>query len=88
MKTKKRGEVYISCLASNYKQPIAVLVERLLKVKMPDYLDGEPLQPDVDYAIILVVLLVLQFEAWDQGYVILTEEFMYLVQIRNRSFLG
>ncbi len=64
MKTKKRGEQYISCLASNYKQPIAVLVERLLKVKLPDSPDGKPLESEVDYSIILVVLLVLQFEAW------------------------
>lgn len=64
MKTKKRGEKFISCLASNYKQPIAVLVERLLRVKLPESLDGKPLEPEVDYATTLVVLLVLQFEAW------------------------
>lgn len=64
MKTKKQGEKYISCLASNYEQPIAVLVERLLKVKLPDSPDGKSLEPEVDYATTLVVLLVLQFEAW------------------------
>ncbi len=64
MKTKKRGEIYISCLASNYKQPIAVLVERLLKVKLPDSQDDKPLESEVDYAVTLVVLLMLYFEAW------------------------
>lgn len=64
MKTKKSGEEYISCLASNYKQPIAILVECLLKIKLPDITDGKPLETEVDYAITLVVLLVLQFEAW------------------------
>jgi len=64
MKTKKRGEIYISCLASNFKQPIAVLVERLLKVKTPAAPDDKPLEPEVDYAITLIVMLVLQFEAW------------------------
>lgn len=64
MKIKKSGEKYISCLASNYKQPIAVLVERLLKVKLPDSPEGEVLKPEVDYATTLIVLLVLQFEAW------------------------
>lgn len=64
MKTKKRGEKYISCLASNYEQPIAVLVERLLTIKLPDSPNDKPLEPEVDYTITLIVLLVLQFEAW------------------------
>lgn len=64
MKTKKRGEEYISCLAQNFDQPIAVLVERLLKVELPDPPDDPPRESEVDYAISLVVLLVLQFEAW------------------------
>lgn len=64
MKTKRRGEEYISCLAQNFKQPIAVLVDHLLKVKLPDPHDDPPRKPEVDYAISLVVLLVLQFEAW------------------------
>ena len=64
MKIKARGEKYISCMASNFKQPIAVLVERLLAVQMPESLDGKPRDSEVDYADTLVVLLVLQFEAW------------------------
>ncbi|MDP2695075.1 MAG: hypothetical protein Q8O58_09440 [Gallionella sp.] len=64
MKRNKRGEIYISCLASNYKQPIAVLVERLLTVQLSDSPDGKPREPEVDYATTLVVMLVLQFEAW------------------------
>ena len=64
MKIKARGEKYISCMASNFKQPIAVLVERLLAVQMPESLDGKPRDSEVDYAATLVVLLVLQFEAW------------------------
>ena len=64
MKTKKRGERFISCLASNYKQPIAVLVERLLALQLPESPDDKPREPEVDYATTLVVLLVLQFEAW------------------------
>jgi hypothetical protein len=64
MKTKKRNEEYISCLASNFNQPIAFLVERLLKAKLPDSQDGKPLESEVDYAITVIVLLVLQFEAW------------------------
>lgn len=64
MKKKKQGEEYISCLASNFKQPIAVLVERLLAVQLPDSPDDPPRNPEVDYATSLVVLLVLAFEAW------------------------
>ena len=64
MKTKKHGEEYISCLAQNFNQPIAVLVDRLLKVELPDSPDDPPRESEVDYAISLVVLLVLQFEAW------------------------
>lgn len=64
MKTKKRGEKYISCLASNFKQPIANLIERLLKIQMPDFRDDPPRSTEVDYATTLVLLLVLSFEAW------------------------
>lgn len=64
MKMKKRGEECISCLASNFKQPIAVLVDRLLTIQMPDYPDDPPRNTEVDYATSLVVLLVLAFEAW------------------------
>ena len=64
MNTKKRGEKFISCLASNYKQPIAFLVERLLTFDFPESPDGKPRESEVDYAATLVVLLVLQFEAW------------------------
>lgn len=64
MKSRKRGETYISCLASNFKQPIADLVDRLLKIQLPDRVDDPPRTPEVDYATTLVVLLVLTFEAW------------------------
>jgi len=64
MKTKKRGEEYISCLASNFKQPIAVLVGHLLAVKLPDSPDAPPRVPEVDYATSLIVMLVLEFEGW------------------------
>lgn len=64
MKTKKRGEEFISCLASNFKQPIAVLVERLLKVQLPDAPGDPPRCPEVDYATSLIVLLVTEFESW------------------------
>ncbi|WP_340122854.1 hypothetical protein [Methylobacter svalbardensis] len=64
MKTKKRGEKFISCLGSNYKQPIANLVDCLLAVPLPDFPDEPPRNNEVDYAISLVVLLVLAFEAW------------------------
>lgn len=61
---KKHGEKYISCLATNFKQPIAVLVERLLAVQVLDFPDEPPRSSEVDYANSLIVLLVLQFEAW------------------------
>jgi len=61
MKTK--SENFISCLASHYKQPIADLIDRLVKVELPDSPDS-PRAPEVDYAISLIVLLVLVFEAW------------------------
>jgi hypothetical protein len=64
MKKKKHGKEYISCLASNFEQPIAVLVDRLLVVQLPDFPDDPPRNPEVDYAISLVILLVLTFEAW------------------------
>jgi hypothetical protein len=64
MKTKKRGEEFISCLGSNYNQPIADLVGHLLTVQLPDFPDDPPCNPEVDYAVSLVVLLVLSFEAW------------------------
>ena len=64
MKTKKRGRKFISCLASNFEQPIAVLVERLLTVPLPESPDDKPREPEVDYATTLVVLLIFEFEAW------------------------
>lgn len=64
MKKRNHGEEYISCLASNFKQPIAVLVDCLLAVQLPDLYDDPPRAPEVDYATSLVVLLVLAFEAW------------------------
>ena len=60
----KPGREFISCLASHFKQPIAVLVERLLTVQLPDIPDDPPRHTEVDFATSLVVLLVLQFEAW------------------------
>ncbi|MFA6015423.1 MAG: hypothetical protein WC742_10175 [Gallionellaceae bacterium] len=63
MKRKKHYEKIISCLASNYKQPIAVLVERLLAVQLPEQPDGKSRESEVDYAIALITLLVLQFES-------------------------
>jgi hypothetical protein len=64
MKTKKCGEEFISCLGSNYKQPIADLVDHLLAVPLPDFPNDPPSNPEVDYAISIIVLLVLAFEAW------------------------
>lgn len=64
MKKKKHGEEFISCLATNFKQPIAVLVKRLLAVQLPDFPDEPPRSSEVDYANSLIVLLVLQFETW------------------------
>ncbi len=64
MKKKKRGDEFISCLATSFKQPIAVLVERLLAVQLPDFPDQPPRCSEVDYANSLIVLLVLEFEAW------------------------
>ncbi|MCK9621527.1 MAG: hypothetical protein M0R47_13445 [Methylobacter sp.] len=64
MKTKKCSEEFISCLGSNYNQPIANLVAGLLAVPLPDFPDEPPRNNEVDYAISLVVLLVLDFEAW------------------------
>lgn len=64
MKTKKCSEEFISCLGSNYNQPIANLVACLLAVPLPDSPDEPPCNNEVDYAISLVVLLVLAFEAW------------------------
>lgn len=61
---KTHGKEYISCLASNFEQPIAVLVDRLIAVQLPDSPDDPPRNPEVDYATSLVVLLVLEFEAW------------------------
>jgi hypothetical protein len=51
-------------LGSNYNQPIADLVDHLLAVQLPDFPDDPPCNPEVDYAVSLVVLLVLAFEAW------------------------
>lgn len=61
---KKRGKEFISCLASNFKQPIAVLVDRLIAVQLPDSPDDPPRNSEVDYATSIVMLLVLEFEAW------------------------
>lgn len=64
MRTNRRGEIFVSCLASNFKQPIADMVDRLLTVRSPDLPEDPPRVPEVDYATTLLVLLVFSFEAW------------------------
>lgn len=64
MRSDKRGELFISCLASNFRQPIAFLVERLLKAPRPESIEDRPLSSEVDVSVSLVLLLVLEFESW------------------------
>ena len=64
MTSSKKGEISISCLADNFKQPIAFLVERLLKTPLPETPDDYPRASEVDVSVSLVLLLVIQFESW------------------------
>lgn len=63
MGNKYSAEI-ISCMASNYHQPIAVLVERILTVQLPEQAGEKPRESEGDYAVSLIILLALEFEAW------------------------